>query len=144
MENRVLTSSAEETIAAGTTLAATLKQGDIVALFGSLGSGKTTFIKGAISALSAFPPEEITSPTFSFLHLFECHENSLPIYHFDFYRLKSLEEFEKAGFDEYLQGEGICFLEWAERIQSKLPKKSIHIKIDLQGDLNQRVILIQR
>jgi tRNA threonylcarbamoyladenosine biosynthesis protein TsaE len=134
------THSSEETEAAGTHFAASLHGNETIAFFGDLGAGKTTFLKGLISTLTGCSPSEITSPTFNYLNIYE---GKIPVYHFDLYRLKTTEQFEGAGFSEYLSAEGICCLEWAEKIETKLPAGTIRITLEHQG-LDNRLITIKR
>jgi tRNA threonylcarbamoyladenosine biosynthesis protein TsaE len=130
MKDRIETYSCEETEAAGARFAASLQGNEILAFFGDLGAGKTTFLKGLISSLTGCSPDEITSPTFNYLHIYE---GKFPIYHFDLYRLTAAEQFEGAGFSEYLQTKGLCCLEWAEKIEDKLPPRTIRITMQHQG-----------
>jgi len=109
--------SAEETIACGHTLAATLRRGDVLALCGDLGAGKTHFVKGLASGLGTSTP--VTSPTFTLIH--EYPGGRLPLYHFDFYRLDDEDEALKIGLDEYLDGDGVCVIEWADKFPALLP-----------------------
>ena len=132
------TDSSEATFKAGHDFATTLTGDEIVALFGDLGSGKTTFLKGMISGLTDCHPDQITSPTFNYLNIYP---GKVSVYHFDLYRLKNGEEFTKAGFFEYVQGDGVCCLEWADRIIDQLPKKTIRITLKYNG-MNQRIITI--
>jgi tRNA threonylcarbamoyladenosine biosynthesis protein TsaE len=134
------TCSSEETQAAGADFAASLRGNETVAFFGDLGAGKTTFLKGLISQLTGCNPSEITSPTFNYLNIYE---GKIPVYHFDLYRLTVAEQFEGAGFSEYLNAEGICCLEWAEKIETKLPAGTIRITLEHQG-LDNRLIKIER
>lgn len=121
------TLSAEETFAAGFSFGKTLTSNSIVAFFGELGAGKTTFIKGLVSAHSS---DTVTSPTFTYLHIYP---GTLPIYHFDLYRLRSDKDFTDLGFGEYFQSEGICLIEWSEKIDLLLPKKTIRITLEHRG-----------
>ncbi len=109
--------SAEDTIAHGRALAATLRRGDVLALCGDLGAGKTHFVKGLAAGLGASAP--VTSPTFTLIH--EYLGGRLPLYHFDFYRLDDEDEALKIGFDEYLDGDGVCVIEWADKFPALLP-----------------------
>jgi tRNA threonylcarbamoyladenosine biosynthesis protein TsaE len=140
MKGEICTHSSEETQAAGARLGKSLQGNEIIAFFGDLGAGKTTFIKGLISALTGCSPDEITSPTFNYLHVYE---GKVPVYHFDLYRLAAAEQFEGAGFSEYFQMGGICCLEWAEKIENKLPLRAIRITMKHQGPSN-RLIEIKR
>src|SRR5574342_563147 len=84
----------------------------ILALKGDLGAGKTTFLKGFISTLGNMDSREIQSPTFTYLQIYNDR-----LYHFDLYRLKNYEQFESAGFSDYLRTDGICCIEWPDRIE---------------------------
>ena len=109
--------SPAETIALARTLATTLRRGDVLALSGDLGAGKTHFVKGLAAGLGA--AASVTSPTFTLLH--EYPGGHLPLYHFDFYRLDDADEALKIGLDEYLDGDGACVIEWAEKFPALLP-----------------------
>ncbi|MGH7496785.1 MAG: tRNA (adenosine(37)-N6)-threonylcarbamoyltransferase complex ATPase subunit type 1 TsaE [bacterium] len=109
--------SAEETRGLATKLAGLLEQRQIVLLFGNLGSGKTTFVKGICAALGV--PDKVTSPTFTIMHLYRGAE--ITIYHFDFYRLESWRDIAALGVEEYFDGDGICLIEWPERVLPLLP-----------------------
>ena len=108
---------AAATIAAGESLAAELRAGDVIALTGGLGAGKTHFTKGLVRGLGS--EEEVTSPTFTLVH--EYRAGRLPVFHFDFYRMESEREVTAIGWDEYLDAAGICIVEWADRFPSLLP-----------------------
>ena len=112
-----ISQSAEETIALGQAIAATLRRGDVLALCGELGAGKTQFVKGLTSGLGA--DAAVTSPTFTLIH--EYSGGCLPVYHFDFYRLDDEDEALKIGLDEYLDGDGVCLIEWADKFPALLP-----------------------
>jgi tRNA threonylcarbamoyladenosine biosynthesis protein TsaE len=130
------TSSPEETEQLGREFAKSLLGHETVAFFGDLGSGKTTFLKGVISELSGCLPDEITSPTFTYLHIYE---GRFPIYHFDLWRITAPEQFSTAGFADYLKGDGVCCIEWAEKIVQQLPENTLHLVFEYQ-DLHHRVI----
>ena len=108
------------------------------AFFGDLGSGKTTFIKALVSKLSGIHPHEISSPTFTYLHIYE---GNIPIFHFDLYRLQNHEDFLERGFDEYFEAGGICCIEWAERIRPILPNDVLCIEMKHLNE-NEREITI--
>ena len=112
-----ISASADETIALGRTIAATLRRGDVLALCGELGAGKTHFVKGLAAGLGT--PSSVTSPTFTLIH--EYPGGRLPLYHFDFYRLDDADAALRIGLDEYLFGEGVCVIEWAEKFPALLP-----------------------
>jgi tRNA threonylcarbamoyladenosine biosynthesis protein TsaE len=109
--------SAEDTVAHGQALAASLRAGDVLALTGELGAGKTQFVKGVAAGLGA--DVVVTSPTFTLIH--EYAGGRLPIYHFDFYRLEDEDEALKIGLDEYIDGDGVCLIEWADKFPTLLP-----------------------
>lgn len=128
-----VTSSPEETFQWGVAFGKSLPSKAIIALNGDLGAGKTTLAKGIISGILNISSEEIVSPTFTYLNIYENR-----LFHFDLYRIHSPQEFTALGFEDYFLEEGICCLEWADRIESILPP---HIAIELSylGE-NQRSI----
>ncbi len=135
---RIVTHNEDETIDAGKVFAQQLIPGSVAALFGDLGSGKTRFAKGISSGLGL--NENITSPTFTIVN--EHIGGRLPLYHFDFYRLRSVSELIEIGFDEYIFGDGVCVLEWADMIQEKLPPTRFDIHFSLGKNENDRIIII--
>ena len=136
----VISSSPEETEEIGFQLGRRLPVGSIVCFFGDLGAGKTTFIKGMARGFGQIDPNEVNSPTFVYLNIYE---GRFPIYHFDLYRLKDVQEFIRMGFDDYLGGESICCLEWSERIESQLPEKTVRVDIR-HIDQTQREVRISQ
>jgi tRNA threonylcarbamoyladenosine biosynthesis protein TsaE len=124
------TGTAEEMIAAGAQVAATLRAGDVVALNGDLGAGKTHFSKGLVAGLGA--GEDVTSPTFSLVQ--EYPSGRLPIFHFDFYRLESAAELVSLGWDDYLDEDGIIIAEWAEKFPEILPVHTICLDLVIASD----------
>lgn len=107
----------EATLAAGAALAAELRAGDVIALTGGLGAGKTHFTKGLVRSLGG--GDEVTSPTFTLVH--EYRGGRLPVFHFDFYRMETPGEVTALGWDEYLDAGGVCVVEWADRFPALLP-----------------------
>ena len=99
--------------------------GDIVCLYGELGAGKTHFVKGFVKAFG-ISPGSVSSPTFSII---QEYAGSMPVYHFDFYRLESAQEALEIGAEEYFYGDGVSIIEWPERVGALLPGtvKEIHI-----------------
>lgn len=114
------------------------KKGEIYCLLGELGAGKTHFSKAFAKGLGI--EEEITSPTFTIVN--EYREASLPLFHFDAYRINDVEELYDIGYEEYFFGEGVCLVEWAELIKEIIPKNStwINIKKDLEKGEDYRII----
>ena len=121
----VILQSAEETVQLGAWVASTLTKPTILFLYGDLGSAKTTFSKGFINYLTSEPLANITSPTFVYMNLYE--SSTYPIAHFDLYRLKSQKEFLSLGFDEILNSNNHCLIEWPEIIED-LPISAIKLK----------------
>ena len=140
MKNSVVTHSAHETFELGKEFASGLKRGDIVALYGELGSGKTQFAKGICCGLGV--RNHVVSPSFTILN--EYTEGTYPVYHFDFYRLRSLSELAEFGFEEYLFGDGICLLEWANVVASALPPDRYDVSLELGENQSQRIIHIDK
>lgn len=115
--------------------AKTLKSGDVVLLTGDLGAGKTTFVKAVAKELGF--DGLVTSPTFTLLNEYSA---KMPIYHFDMYRLKSCAEAVESGLDEILRShEGVCFVEWPQKVAGILPDKNIMIDITVLGDNTRKI-----
>ncbi|MGC3991306.1 MAG: tRNA (adenosine(37)-N6)-threonylcarbamoyltransferase complex ATPase subunit type 1 TsaE [Chthoniobacteraceae bacterium] len=123
----IISRSIEETLAAARALAETLRAGDVIALTGDLGAGKTHFVKGL--ALGLGSNAEVTSPTFTLIH--EYPGGRLPLFHFDLYRLDEAEEVSRIGFDEYLDADGVCVVEWGDKFPGLLPPETRWVRIDL-------------
>lgn len=116
-----------ETDRLGQAIASCLRAGDVVTLNGELGAGKTRLVRGIVASL-ADEDQPVNSPTFV---LIQQYEADVPIYHMDAYRLTNEDEFLAMGADEILEGEGICLIEWADRIAGVLPKD--HLRIDIEA-----------
>lgn len=130
------TDSPEATHALGQQLAARLQPGDVVALYGELGTGKTQLVKGIAAGLG-LPDAIVSSPTFTLVH--EYLGGRLPLYHFDAYRLHSLEEFYDLGYEEYFYSHGVCVVEWADRIAPLLPPHTLHLHLAHLGGNRRRI-----
>ena len=104
-----------------------LDQGRIYAVYGKMGSGKTTFIKCVCEELGV--QDTINSPTFAIVNEYEDAIGNT-IYHFDFYRIKSIEEVYNMGYEEYLYGNAICFMEWPELIEELLPEETVKVFVE--------------
>lgn len=124
---RLRIKTAEETLLFGEKLARLLVPNTIIALSGDLGAGKTTFVQGLAKGLHIEDP--IVSPTFVYLNIYE---GTLPLFHFDLYRLKSASDFEELGFSEYFHQEGVCAIEWPERIE--IPPSALHLHFTYDGE----------
>ena len=130
------TKNYEGTIEFGKRFGALLTKGSIVGFFGDLGSGKTTMIKGVTQGLGV--KELVKSP--SFVVVTE-YQGRLPVYHIDLYRITKLNELTEIGFEQYLYGDGISLIEWAEKVENFLPASAIKVKIEIINQ-NQRQITI--
>ena len=129
MENRnqtFKTESPEETQALGEKLGKTLKRGDVIALIGDLGAGKTCLTQGIARGIGIAPDEVVNSPSYVLINEYNA---AVPIYHIDLYRLQARTEIAELGLSEYIDGDGICIIEWAERIADTLPDTCIEIHI---------------
>jgi len=124
------TYSPEETLEIGKLLGENAAPGEVYALIGDLGAGKTVFTKGFAQGLGIEEP--VNSPTFTILQIYE--EGRIPLYHFDVYRIEEPEEMEEVGFDEYIDGDGVCLIEWAGRIGDLLPPEVIVVRIEKNLD----------
>jgi tRNA threonylcarbamoyladenosine biosynthesis protein TsaE len=130
--------SREETLRLGQTFAETLKNGDVVALSGDLGTGKTHFIVGVCAGLGV--RSHVASPTFTFIN--EYRAEGRTVVHVDLYRIASNRELFELGVTEYFTEQYICLIEWAERMAEYLPLSHIEVKIAYGKGENDRVILI--
>lgn len=134
------TYSAKETFDFGKKLALNAKSGDVFTLEGDLGCGKTVFSQGFAKGLDV--KDNICSPTFTIIQ--EYYSGRLPFYHFDVYRISDVEEMDEVGFDDYVYGDGVCLIEWANIIEEILPKNRIEVVIekDLEKGFDYRKITV--
>lgn len=123
--NIYISHSEEETQNIAKEIAKTLTEGDIITLNGDLGAGKTAFVRGIADYFGA-DADEVTSPTFTLVNEYD---GDIKIYHFDVYRLENPSLDECDWMDDYLFGDGICLIEWAENIKEVIPKKFIEVNI---------------
>lgn len=130
-----ISNSVEETIQVGHSYAQSARQGDVFALTGDLGAGKTQFVKGFVAGLGS--SAQVTSPTFVLVHEYE--DGRLPVYHFDFYRLDNSDAVLRLGFDDYIFGQGVSLIEWADRYSDLVPGHARWLSFELK-DENTRVI----
>ncbi|MFO0948686.1 MAG: tRNA (adenosine(37)-N6)-threonylcarbamoyltransferase complex ATPase subunit type 1 TsaE [Planctomycetota bacterium] len=110
--------------------------GLVVGLSGSLGAGKTTFVRGVAIGLEVPDRRLVTSPTFI---LIQEYPGRLPLYHFDTYRLTNIEDFPALGTDEYFHGDGVCLVEWADRVGQYLPPARIELRFIQAGETDRQV-----
>lgn len=131
----------EDTLKAiGFELGALVKKGSIIALIGDLGAGKTTFTKEFARGLNI--KDDITSPTFNIVSIYDEPNGRLPLYHFDVYRLSCTQELEDIGYEEYFYGNGVTVIEWANKIESILDENTIYIFLDYV-DMDKRKLTIK-
>jgi tRNA threonylcarbamoyladenosine biosynthesis protein TsaE len=124
------TGSTSETIQIGKSIGSLLLPGDVVALVGELGAGKTQFIKGLAAGVGIRRPTYVSSPSFTLINEYE---GKIPFYHIDLFRLETEKEAEDLGLEEYFQGIGITAIEWADKILSSLPREMLFIHIAYTG-----------
>jgi len=135
---KVLTESDQETIQLGQKLGGFLEAGDVVALAGELGSGKTWFTKGIALGLGVDPDTIVTSPSFSLVNEYQ---GRYTFFHMDVYRLASLSEFLSAGLEEYLYHGGVVVMEWADRWPEILPEQNIRVEFAILDDQKREITL---
>lgn len=135
------TRSPEETFALGEKLGRESKPGQVYTLVGDLGVGKTVFTQGLAKGLGIEEP--ISSPTFTIIQEYESGE--MPFYHFDVYRIGDIEEMDEIGFEDYIYGNGVCMIEWANLIEELLPERRTEIVIekDLERGFEYRRVTVE-
>ena len=112
----------------------------IFAFYGTMGAGKTTFVKALCEAMGV--TDTVNSPTFAIVNEYDT-PSGRPIYHFDFYRIKRLAEVYDMGYEDYFYGRGLCFIEWPELIEELLPEDTVRVNIEELADGN-RIVEIER
>lgn len=133
--------SAAETHELGKTFGAQLLPNSVVCFFGDLGAGKTTFIKGLAAGVLGTDGEEVNSPTFTYLNIYNGIKK---LYHFDLYRLHDADEFLSMGFDEVFDAGGITCLEWAEKIESLIPDEAICVEMSHLGGDQRKIVIFPK
>lgn len=138
------TASPADTQQLGHKLGQSLTGGEVIALFGDLGSGKTTFVQGLAKGLKI--KKRILSPTFVFMRAYQVllKGQNLTFYHIDLYRGESDRDFKNLGLDEIISGESIVALEWAEKVKKVLPKKRIEVYFTKINDKKRRIKIDRR
>jgi len=137
-EFRFLATDETATDELGRLLAEKLPAGAVVALVGTLGAGKTRLVQ-AVAAALGMPRDKVTSPTFVLVN--EYTAGRLPVYHFDVYRLRDDDEFLELGPEEYFDGTGITFVEWADRVVDCLPTDYVRIEIEVTGETSREFVV---
>jgi len=133
-ETIILTNSESETLDVARSLGKTLSAGVVVALTGDLGAGKTVFAQGIAESLDI--REQITSPTFTLINEYR---GRLLLYHMDLYRLDSTREIEDIGIVDYLYGDGVCVIEWAEKLRELMPSNTIAVSLRPSGKTHREI-----
>ena len=133
-----VTNSPEETQAFGEALAKTLQGGEVLALFGPMGMGKTAFTRGLAAGLGT---GGVSSPTFALVHVYS--GGRLPLYHFDMYRVSGWDDLETTGYFDYLEAPGVVVIEWSERIEAALPPHAVRITFAPGEGENQRRLTVE-
>jgi tRNA threonylcarbamoyladenosine biosynthesis protein TsaE len=133
----IISNSVEQTVGVGRTYGEQALLGDVFALRGDVGAGKTQFVKGFIDGLGS--KADVTSPTFVLIH--EYGDGRLPAYHFDFYRVESPEALSRLGFDDYIFGDGICLIEWADKFPDLIPPEARWISFDAESETRRSIVI---
>ena len=132
----VITESLEDTLRLASDFARSLQQGSVILLSGEMGTGKTQFVKGVVEGLGG-NCDDVDSPTFSIINEYKAN---LPVYHMDCYRLESEGEASVIGIETYLEGSGVCLIEWPERINGLLPLSATWIRLFHESEHQRRFI----
>ncbi|MBU4346370.1 MAG: tRNA (adenosine(37)-N6)-threonylcarbamoyltransferase complex ATPase subunit type 1 TsaE [Candidatus Omnitrophica bacterium] len=128
---KIISNSVKQTLKIGRRIARDLRGSDIICLFGQLGSGKTVLTKGIAGGLR-MDKRRIISPSFVLIRQY--NQGKLPLYHFDLYRLKAARDILALGYEEYLYGNGVTVIEWADRLEYLLPPEFLKIQLFIKGD----------
>ena len=134
----IISTSAGQTQKIARSIGEKLKAGDILALSGELGSGKTCFTGGLAGGLGIDEKYQITSPTFTLINEYP---GRCRLHHFDVYRLKGCSDFEDLGYEEYFDGKGVAVIEWAEKIKQVLPVQTVFIQFEYLDENRRRIII---
>jgi tRNA threonylcarbamoyladenosine biosynthesis protein TsaE len=128
MRREITVNSREETIAFARDLASQAKPGDVYCLVGELGAGKTVIAKGMGEELGV--PAHMSSPTFTFLNIYDYPGQKMPLYHFDLYRITSLDDMDDIGYEECFYGKGASVVEWADQARELMPPGAVWIMVE--------------
>lgn len=129
-----ITNSPETTESAAKDFASTLKGDEVVALYGGLGMGKTTFVRGLCSYFGI--ESGVSSPTFAIVNEYN---GKIKVFHFDMYRINSWDDLYSTGFFDYI-GQGLCIIEWSENIEAALPDNTVKVQFNKGENINDRII----
>jgi tRNA threonylcarbamoyladenosine biosynthesis protein TsaE len=137
----MISNSIDKTIEIGAKLGKKLREGDVVALVGDLGAGKTVLTKGIARGLGVKNVRYVNSPTFVII---KEYKGRLPLYHFDLYRLNKSSVLDAENFEEYFYGDGVTVVEWADKIRKLLPKRHIEVKLSVAGEGKRKIEIRKR
>ena len=138
----IMTHSADETVALGRRIGASLKGGEVFALVGNLGTGKTHLIKGISLGLEAHDSDQVSSPTFVLVNEYFGREGLIHIYHIDAYRLETPAEFTALGFEEYCRPDSVVLIEWADKVRAVLEGlDSIELQLEHVSEHQRRICI---
>jgi len=135
---QITTGSSDETEALGATIGSLLQPGSFLALRGDLGGGKTCLTRGVVASLAPQSAHLVASPTYAIMN---CYPGNTPVYHFDFYRLSGDDDIAELGFEEYFYGDGVCVVEWSERLVELMPPDVLTLLFEYSGD-DRRLVSI--
>lgn len=135
---QITTGSSGETEELGATVGSLLKPGSFLALRGDLGGGKTCLTRGVVASMAPQSVHLVASPTYAIMN---CYPGDTPVYHFDFYRLAGDDDIAELGFEEFFYGDGVCVVEWSERLAELIPDDVLTLLFEYAGD-DRRLITI--
>jgi tRNA threonylcarbamoyladenosine biosynthesis protein TsaE len=139
VSEEVITHSAEETTRWGRELARRLKAPVLVLLTGELGSGKTTLTKGIVAGLGAASEDEVTSPTFTLVHVYGTRDK---VYHGDLYRIETFHDFETLGLEDLFARPAVVILEWSEKFPLESPWPQLRLRLEHAGGDKRRIVVL--
>lgn len=137
---QIISNSEKDTFRTADDLSRGLKPGDVLALTGELGSGKSVFARGLLHGFG-IKDKYIASPTFTLINIYK---GKLPVYHFDVYRLNSPDELINLGYEEFFFGDGVTIIEWADKVKDFLPEKYIKIELKVLSEKGRLITIDQR
>jgi len=134
----ILSGNPEETFSIGKIIGERLTKGDVLALMGELGSGKTCFTHGVARGIGVPEKYLITSPSFTLINEYR---GKINLYHFDLYRLQGLQDMEDLGYEEYLFGEGVSVIEWADKMEDALSEEALRISFKYLDESSREIVI---
>jgi tRNA threonylcarbamoyladenosine biosynthesis protein TsaE len=133
--NQITTYSERETLQFGKELARRIDKGDVLCISGDMGAGKTHLIKGIAEGFG-IDPTKVNSPTFTLVNEYKGH---IKLFHFDLFRVKNEKELLEIGLEEYLYGDGVCLIEWPEKMETLIPENAVNVKISKLGSQTRMI-----